>query len=266
MKNIVDVDEFIRVLEDLYEEDPCRVLPNAIWKTKERLSSLQCSFTEIQGKGVELKAWNDEVVHVLWNKDRKIDPSFRQIMEKSSLMVIHDDYVRQIETTDAYRVKKPFFSLRHDHEDISAYSMPKGFYIKEARPEGESGQISDLIKRCYKDLKPSPETVRSWALHKTFDPTLWIWIMDHEKGTPAALGIAELDPKVPEGALEWIQVLPEYQGSGFGKILVLELLNRIKGKAKFTTVSGEVDNETNPERLYRSCGFMGNDTWWLLRR
>lgn len=90
--------------------------------------------------------------------------------------------------------------------------------------------------------------------------------MDHEKGTPAALGIAELDPTVPEGALEWIQVLPEYQGRGFGKILVLELLNRIKGKAKFTTVSGEVDNETNPERLYRSCGFVGNDTWWLLRR
>ena len=66
--------------------------------------------------------------------------SFRQIMEKSSLMVIHDDYVRQIETTDAYRVKKPFLALGMTTK-IFCYSMPKVLH-QEARPEGESDQIS----------------------------------------------------------------------------------------------------------------------------
>jgi hypothetical protein len=35
-------------------------------------------------------------------------------------------------------------------------------------------------------------------------------------------------------------------------------------KADFVTVSGRVDNRTNPERLYRRCGFEGNDVWCVL--
>lgn len=51
-----------------------------------------------------------------------------------------------------------------------------------------------------------------------------------------------------------------------GKTIVLELLSRLKYIADFTTVSGEVDNKTNPERLYRRCGFQGDVIWYVLRR
>jgi hypothetical protein len=36
--------------------------------------------------------------------------------------------------------------------------------------------------------------------------------------------------------------------------------------ARLITVSGEVDNPTAPERLYRRCGFSGSDIWWAMRR
>lgn len=34
--------------------------------------------------------------------------------------------------------------------------------------------------------------------------------------------------------------------------------------ADFATVSGKVNNITNPERVYRKCGFEGNDIWHVL--
>lgn len=36
--------------------------------------------------------------------------------------------------------------------------------------------------------------------------------------------------------------------------------------AKFATVSGKIDNPANPERLYRKCGFVGNDVWHIIRK
>jgi ribosomal protein S18 acetylase RimI-like enzyme len=113
-------------------------------------------------------------------------------------------------------------------------------------------------------MRPSSETVCSWAQHPVFDADLWLWVMNGD-GTPVGLGIAEVDTSVSEGALEWIQVLPQYRGQGIGKAIVCELLSRLQSCVDFTTVSGEVDNSTHPEMLYRRCGFTGDDVWWLLR-
>jgi len=60
-------------------------------------------------------------------------------------------------------------------------------------------------------------------------------------------------------------VLPEYRWQGLGTKLVLELLCRLKDKAAFVTVSGEVDNPTNLEMLYRKCGFSGDDVLFVIR-
>jgi len=42
------------------------------------------------------------------------------------------------------------------------------------------------------------------------------------------------------------------------------LLHDLKGKAAFVTVSGEMDNTSQPEKLYRKCGFSGNDIWHIM--
>lgn len=48
------------------------------------------------------------------------------------------------------------------------------------------------------------------------------------------------------------------------KYIVDFLLTQMQDKAKFATVSGKVNNATNPEKLYRKCGFIGNDIWHIL--
>ena len=66
--------------------------------------------------------------------------------------------------------------------------------------------------------------------------------------------------------LEWIQVLPRYRGKKIGQLTVTELLFRMIDVADFATVSGKVDNMTNPEALYRKCGFAGDDVWHILHK
>jgi len=61
-------------------------------------------------------------------------------------------------------------------------------------------------------------------------------------------------------------VLPQYRGKKIGQLIVAELLFRMKDVADFATVSGKVDNMTNPEVLYRKCGFIGNDVWHILHK
>lgn len=79
-------------------------------------------------------------------------------------------------------------------------------------------------------------------------------------------GIADFDTETRELILEWIQVLPQHRGKKIGQLIVTELLYRMKDIADFGTVSGKVDNLTNPEALYRKCGFSGDDVWHILHK
>lgn len=36
--------------------------------------------------------------------------------------------------------------------------------------------------------------------------------------------------------------------------------------SNFVTVSGSLDNKTNPEVLYRKCGFIDNDVWYICKK
>ena len=99
-----------------------------------------------------------------------------------------------------------------------------------------------------------------------YAPDLWLWVVDRRTGAPAALGIAEFDDTVPEASLEWVQVLPAYRRRGLGGGVGCELFRRVEGRADFTTVAGQIDNESHPEALYRRCGFEGYDVWWVFRR
>jgi len=50
------------------------------------------------------------------------------------------------------------------------------------------------------------------------------------------------------------------------KKIVFALLNEIKNLgAEFATVSGRLDNVTEPLKLYKSCGFVGDDVWYICR-
>jgi GNAT superfamily N-acetyltransferase len=103
------------------------------------------------------------------------------------------------------------------------------------------------------------EDVERWINHPTYDQSLWIKVI--VDGHMIASGIAEYDENTKEGIIEWVQVLPEYRRQGYGRMIVEELLYRLSKKADFVTVSGRLNNNTNPKRLYESCGFEGSNIW-----
>lgn len=99
------------------------------------------------------------------------------------------------------------------------------------------------------------DDIERWINHPTYDDTLWIKVVID--GHMIASGIAEYDENTKEGIIEWVQVMPEYQRQGYGRMIVEECLYRLSKKADFVTVSGRLYNDTNPKLLYESCGFEG---------
>ena len=186
----------------------------------------------------------------------------RNMSVLDGMLVLHDsefsDELLQYYTDERY------FRLINEMKSLSRTSVP-GFSAATAA-ESDIETMADIINRSYEDIKITAE--RLGALRKTpvFSRNLRVLIIDEKSGEATACGVADFDEETEELVLEWIQVLPEYRGRGLGKMLVNELLCRMDGKAKFATVSGKADSSSNPEALYRKCGFAGDDIWHILRR
>jgi GNAT superfamily N-acetyltransferase len=247
---------FQDALTTVYQDNPCAVLPNALWKTVNVLNQYQTA-VDIKDGIIYLKAWNTDTLLVYWTKDRTIDlpPPY---IDHVSLMVLHQDYCKKI-PLHHFHCRQYF---RMELNTLTPYSLPPTFCIMPVDVIAEIKTVSTVINRCY-NTYISPETVKTWINHPVFDENLWIWIYDKTSKTPAALGIAERDKTVKEASLEWIQVLPEYRQKGLGKALVGELLKRVYKKANIITVSGETGYA---RQFYKSCGFTGEDTWYILTR
>lgn len=157
---------------------------------------------------------------------------------------------------------EPYFRLYHDLQNLSAPMFADCFSICNATPE----DFALHINKCYNGIGISTEELHRYTERPVYHPALWLAVKDDRIGEIVATGIAELDREIGEGILEWIQVSKEYRRCGLGSVAVSELLWRMKDFAKFATVSGRCDNPTNPEALYRRCGFKGNDVWHILRK
>lgn len=132
--------------------------------------------------------------------------------------------------------------------------------------EIDKAQLIEMINICYKNqnISVTDSDIINFTKHPTYSDKLWIKIM--EKGMMVASGIAEYDKELNEGVLEWIQVLPEYQNKGYGKDIVNALLMKLQEiGAQFVTVSGNLDN-INSLKLYKSCGFIGDDIWYICEK
>ena len=148
-----------------------------------------------------------------------------------------------------------YFRLLHSMENISRPTLPEGFVLENV----DVTLLKDHINSCYRDLSVTEEQLAS------YEKALTVVIAEAATGRIVASGIGEVDAKVCEGYLEWIQISPEYRRKGLGTFVVKELLWRMKDRADFVTVSGRLDDESNPEGLYRACGFSGDDVWYLVR-
>ena len=126
--------------------------------------------------------------------------------------------------------------------------------------------IVQIINDSYTDISANKELIKSYTKTPVYNENLWIMIKEKATDKYIGCGLADYDAEAKELILEWIQVLPEYRGKKIGQLIVTELLFRMKDVADFATVSGKVDNTTNPEALYRKCGFVGNDVWHILHK
>lgn len=159
-------------------------------------------------------------------------------------------------------VDEPYFRLHHDLKMLHSAILPDGFRLWEAAP----AEYAAHINQCYLGASMTEEEIKSYFQHSVYLPELWIAVQECESQKIVATGIAELDAQVGEGILEWIQVSSTHRGRGLGTYVVTELLNRMAPKAQFATVSGQINNPSKPENLYRRCGFQGSDVWHILRK
>ena len=151
--------------------------------------------------------------------------------------------------------------MKHNLNDLA----PIDFDYDTIAIDYQAKQLTEMINASYshESISISENDVLRWKDHETFREDLCVYI-NADDGIMAASGIAEYDNTCREGIIEWIQVLPEYRKRGLGKKIVTVLLCRLKNiGADFVTVSGNLDNTSNPLSLYMSCGFTGNDVWYI---
>lgn len=184
----------------------------------------------------------------------------KSISLPAGMKILHHDNYNESDCrqyTDA-----PYFRLIHDLKGLSQPVLPQGYSLCKASLRDFAAHIN----RCYTNIGISEAELQDYTTRPVYDSSLWLAVMDQKTGDIAATGIAELDPEIGEGVLEWIQVSQEHRSRGLGKYIVSELLWRMQNTAAFATVSGQCDNPDNPQRLYRRCGFTGSDLWHILRK
>lgn len=154
-----------------------------------------------------------------------------------------------------------YFRVKHDLRGLDPITFDHGTISIDL----QARQLSEMINACYRHerIAVTEEDILKWKDHQTFREELCVYI-NADNGKMAASGIAEYDVNCREGIIEWVQVLPEYRHNGLGKRIVTVLLSRLKKMgADFATVSGNLDNASDPLGLYKKCGFTGDDIWYV---
>lgn len=256
------VEKFQQLLE-VYLEHPCRVLPNALWKTAACLHKSDLEVTkDAEGELLSLAIWEGQRLMAFWCADPADQPLMPDEIARTPFVLVHECAL-PIFAQREFIQQRAYFRLSYKGA-IAVSELPSGFGFEPVRPEVEIDAVARLISTCYPGMHITPAVVRGWLQHPVYDPNLWLWVIHLETSEKAGLGIAERDRRVPEASLEWIQVHPDHRQRGLGRAIVTELVNRVADHVSFTTVSGEMESEHQPELLYRRCGFKGGDIWWLL--
>ncbi len=183
----------------------------------------------------------------------------RNIKVPDNIKIVHNDEYN-VADFNGY-IDEPYFRLYHDLQSVQQIERNDIEIVVVTNDMIDT--VIDIINKSYSDLSVTKEQMESYRKTSVFCPDLWILLKD-KSGNYVGCGIADYDKEANEMILEWIQVIPSCRGCGYGQSIVNYLLAKAQGQAKFATVSGKVNNATNPEKLYRKCVFTGNDVWHIL--
>ena len=155
---------------------------------------------------------------------------------------------------------EPYFKLMHTLSSVPRAALSNEFELTCADAE----ELTEHINGCYDEERVSVDELKAYDRRKVFDASLWIAVRDRKTGKIVASGIAELDARIGEGSLEWVQVSHDYRRKGLGRFVVCELLNHLSQQADFVTVSGRVNGTDDPLSFYKSCGFDNQVIWHIV--
>lgn len=186
----------------------------------------------------------------------------KDISIPKGMKIIHGSEFNE-KLLDEY-VDKRFFRLKHNLKDIPELKTEK-IDFEIISPDRIDG-LTDMINRSYthSDIHITAEHMKSLTETGVYCPELWIGAVSDGKLIGSIL--CDFDREIGEGIIEWLQVLPEFRGRGIASALTCKALKDMSNFAEFATVSGECDNTTNPESVYRKCGFKGDDIWHILNK
>lgn len=153
----------------------------------------------------------------------------------------------------------PYFKMLHSLKKINKPLLRDGFYLANV----DTDTFANHINECYGESVTLNE-VYQYTNRATYDKDLWIAIINDKNEVVASI-IGELDKSIKEGIIEWVQVSKDYRKQGLGTYLVNELLSRLKNKASFVTVSGKLNSQSHPLKLYKKCGFVNETIWHVLK-
>lgn len=183
----------------------------------------------------------------------------KNICVPDNIKIVHNDDYNAADF-DEY-IDEQYFRLYHDLQEVQHANRDDIDIVVGTADMLEV--FVDIINKSYSDLSVTKEQMESYRKTPVFSPDLWVLLKD-KKENYVGCGIADYDKEIGEMILEWIQILPFCRGHGYGQYIVTYLLAKVQGKANFATVSGKVTNVTNAEKMYRKCGFTGNDIWHIL--
>ena len=238
----------IKELEQIYRQYPTLFQPTAFFKVPKMIRSMGLD-TLINDKEVIIK--NDLILHTYFSH------------EKKKLDISNYDIAILNERIDFFSSREiiieQYFKLSHDLQVIN-HTLCDDIIFKNVDFDSELALVVEVINDCYDDISVNQALVKSWTTEAQFSPDLWIWAIDKAKKI-VGLGIAEIDLTIKEGSLEWIQVKSEFQKRGYGSLIVNKLLNVLKSKVDFVTVSGKVKTAS----FYQNCGFTNKVIWNIIK-
>lgn len=256
--------DFLPALATVYRENPGQVLPNAFWKTLGFAEAATPRLTTADGLVSELALADAQTLYFYWGRDRRRWPFTTAEIQRQTWLLVHADYLPAV--AGDFALRRPYFRLRLGAASPAPGAAPGGFALRSADPPREALAIADLIARCQPGLPIDATAIRALTTTPAYAADYWLWAIDTASGRPAGLVIADYDPVLREGCIEFLHVDPAYRRHGLGTWLVQAVAARLRQQAELVTVAGELQSATPAQGLYRRCGFVGADVWWLLRR
>jgi GNAT superfamily N-acetyltransferase len=251
----------LREVRCRYLRNPCRVSCIALWKLEQRCRAGRAYLIESEGQST-LYAIADRRLEFYWSGDKDhfaLAPSEVAVLD---LLVLHEnDYnliANQLVGCEVTRSNPMIYASR---------DLPSAPRIRDVNVadfdfdrEDDFAAAADLLNRCYPGHRHTGVEIARWTQSPAFAPGLWFWIRERGSDAALALAISTYQPSIRETYLDWIQVLPEAQGRGLGRLLVNETLRRALSTSDIVRVTGVAD------AFYRACGFESRERWCVVRR